>query len=190
MREIASMIVVLSVICGISGFALSYLKQTTQPIIESQVLTYVQGPTIRNVFPAATNNPIEERKEVALSTGLTTVFPFRVEGKLVGVALETQGKGYGGNIGVMVGFDVQRDALLGIGITQMKETPGLGTNVAQPKFTGQFPGKGLDIALKSAGGTIDAVSGATISSTGTVLAVQQAATLYKELKPQISQLWP
>ena len=46
----------------------------------------------------------------------------------------------------------------------MKETPGLGTRVADPAFTGQFTGKPADARLKSQGGDIDAVSGATLTS--------------------------
>ena len=41
MLAIIRMIVVLSSICGLSGFALSYLKISTAPRIEEQVLTYV-----------------------------------------------------------------------------------------------------------------------------------------------------
>ena len=69
-----------------------------------------------------------------------TVFPGKKDGKLVAVALEHFGKGFGGDVGVMVGYDVNRDTLTGIGITTMKETPGLGTRVADPAFTGQFTG--------------------------------------------------
>ena len=49
MLAIIRMIVVLSSICGLSGFALSYLKISTAPRIEEQVLTYVQGPAILKV---------------------------------------------------------------------------------------------------------------------------------------------
>lgn len=61
-----------------------------------------------------------------------------------------------------IGYDVNRDTLTGIGITTMKETPGLGTRVADPAFTGQFTGKpGPTRGSSRRGGDIDAVSGAT-----------------------------
>lgn len=191
MREAAGMIIVLSLICGASGLALSYLKATTAPIIERQVLTFVQGPAIDRVFAAADNNPIAERKTFPNPEGGTiTVFPYKQGGKLIGVALETFGKGYGGDIGVMVGFDVTKDTLLGIGITTMKETPGLGTQVAMPKFSGQFVDKPFtEVALSSKGGRIDAISGATVSSTGTVGAVQQATKDYMAVKGEIQKAW-
>ncbi len=189
MREILSMIIVLSAICGASGFALSYLKESTAPIIENQVLTYVQGPAIKRVFPAADNDPIAERKTFSADGQKLVVFPYKQGGALVGVAFESKGKGYGGDIGVMVGFDLARDTLLGIGVTEMKETPGLGSLVGEPKFSNQFAGKPLEVDLKSKGGNIDAVSGATISSTGTVAAVQAAAKTYKDLKAELQKNW-
>ena len=48
---------------------------------------------------------------------------------------------------------------------------------------------GLAVDLKSKGGAIDAVSGATISSTATVGAVQKAAAQYQAIKAQIVETW-
>jgi len=51
-------------------------------------------------------------------------------------------------------------------------------------------GKPIDSKLKSQGGPIDAVSGATISSTGAVTALGNAAKVYTQLKPEIVKAWP
>lgn len=120
------------------------------------MLTYVQGPAILKVFADIDNSPIAERKTFTLDGAKVTVFPGKKDGRLVAVALEHFGKGFGGDVGVMVGYDVNRDTLTGIGITTMKETPGLGTRVADPAFTGQFTGKPAGARLKSQGGDIDA----------------------------------
>jgi len=193
MREILKMVFVLSLISGLSGTLLAVLKDATKDRIEEQVLTYVQGPAMENVFPPHDNNPIAERKtfEIPDAAGETvTVFPAKKDGKLVGVAMETYGQGYGGDIGVMVGFDAQKDALTGIGITTMKETPGLGTNVAKHGFTTQFAGHPLEaVELKSKGGSIAAVAGASYSSTGAVTAVQKAIALRAKLKDQLDKTW-
>ena len=191
MRDILKMLVVLSTICGIAGFALSYLKMVTAGPIEEQVLTYVQGPAIQKVFAHADNSPVADRKKFTLADGRTiTVFPARKEGKLIGVALENAGKGFGGAIGVMVAFNPANDTLVGIGVTTMKETPGIGTVITEPRFADQFAGKALNaVGLKSQGGQIDAVSGATVSSGGAVTAVSNAAKVYTELKPEILKVW-
>ena len=183
------MVVVLSVLCGLSGFALSYLKMVTAPRIEEQVLTYVQGPALARVFTHTQNSPIADRRKFPLDHGSITVFPALRDGKLVGVALEEQGKGYGGEIGVMVGFNVASDTLAGIGITTLKETPGLGMRVTEQAFSGQFAGARTPVALASQGGSIDGVSGATISSGGVVTAVNKAVQVYSRLKPEILKVW-
>jgi len=190
MKEMIKMMVVLSLICGISGATLAALKETTAPIIEEQVLTYVQAPAIESVLNEYDNNPIKDRKKFDVDDQTVTVFPAISNGKLTSVAFETSGKGYGGNIGVMVGFDVNTMTLSGIGITTMKETPGLGSRVAGHGYTTQFKGHSIDsMKLKKNGGDIDAVAGATISSTGTVSAVQDAINIFNTLKTQFAGDW-
>ena len=190
MKSIVQMILVLSLLCGTAGFCLSYLKMTTAARIESQALTFVQGPAILEVFKNAENAPIADRKTFTLSDGRTVnVFPCIQGGTLTGVALEQFGSGYGGDLGVVVGFRIQEDTLAGIGITTMKETAGVGTKVKEPAFLKQFPGKSLPVQLRSQGGEIDAISGATVSSNGVITAVDKAVAIYKELKPLLLETW-
>ena len=66
MKSIIRMIAVLSLLCALSGFVLSYLKITTAPRIEEQVLNYVQGPALTLVFPDAENSPLVERHTFTL----------------------------------------------------------------------------------------------------------------------------
>jgi len=192
MREIIKMIVVLSCICGVAGLALAFLKDGTVLRIEEQVLTYVQGPALKKVFTDYDNDPIMDRKKFDLpgSDAKVTVFPFMKNGKLVAIALEDYGGGFGGDVGVMVGIDATEDKLVGIGITTMKETPGVGSRVAEPGFTKQFRGHPITgVELESKGGDIAAVSGATFSSTGSVIAVQNAIKTYGMLKEKIQGAW-
>ena len=193
MGEIIRMIVVLSAICAAAGGLLAGVKQATAPLIEEQVLTYVQGPALSQIFQDVDNDPVADRKNFAVpgEDREVTVFPAMRGGRLAGVAFEVFGKGYGGDIGVMVGFDAADDGFAGIGITTMKETPGVGSRVAGHGFTSQFVGHPLgDVQLRKNGGDIDAVSGATISSTGTVAAVRHAVDIYRKLKPEIADAWP
>ncbi len=186
MREIFNMILVLSLISGASGLSLALLKEVTAKPIEDQVVFYVQGPAIKSVFANAENDPIADRRKFDTPDGPVTVFPARKGGKVTAVALESFGPGYGGEIGVMVGIDLAKDTLAGIGVTTLKETPGLGMRVTEPKYQKQFKGLALDkVGLSGKGGNIDAVSGATISSTGTVTAVNRAIKAYKSLKPKL-----
>jgi electron transport complex protein RnfG len=52
-----------------------------------------------------------------------------------------------------------------VAILSQTETPGLGSKITEKEFTGQFIGlSSADLALSRDGGSIDAITGATISS--------------------------
>ena len=190
MKEMLKMMLVLSLICGIAGVTLAALKEATAPIIEEQVLTFVQAPAIESVLAGYDNNPIKDRKKFDVDGRTVVVFPALKDGALIGVAFETSGKGYGGDIGVMVGFDVHAMTLTGIGITTLKETPGVGARVAEHGYTTQYQGHSLEgVELKKNGGDIEAVAGATISSTGTVNAVREAIAIFNSLKSKLANGW-
>ncbi len=187
MLAMFKMIIVLSMICALSGFLLSYLKVNTANLIETQVLTYVQQPAIINIFPYSDNDPIADRQSFVLESDpskSTTVFPYKKDGKLIGLALENSAVGYSGNVGVMVGFNLETNTLIGIGITTSTETPGIGTRVQEPFFVNKFVGINGDNA-----DNIDTLGGATISSVAVISAVQKASKEYAELKDLAIETW-
>ncbi|MDO5536029.1 MAG: FMN-binding protein [Desulfovibrionaceae bacterium] len=190
MGNMVRTVAVLTLLCAFSGFILSYLKNVTAPAIEEQLLVNVQGPAIAMVFNNAENNPLHERHVFTRANGESvTVFPCKVGNRLTGVAIENFGKGYGGPVGVIVGFNIMNDSLAGIGMTTLKETPGLGMRVKEFSFRKQFRNMETPVALSAQGGKVDAIAGATISSTGVVLAVNSASEVYRELKPEILKKW-
>ena len=82
----------------------------------------------------------------------------------VGYAFMTNGKGYGGKIGILIGLETNR-ALRGIRIISHQETPGLGAKIIDVDFLSQFAGLVPDqLVLARDGGAVDAITGATISS--------------------------
>ena len=190
MREMLKMVLVLSLICGLSGLTLATVREATKEKIEEQVLTYVQGPAISQVFTEYDNNPVKDRKTFDLADGPITVFPAMSNGKLTGVAFERFGTGYGGPVGVMVGISIDGSRISGIGITTMKETPGLGARASEAEFRDQFQQHSTDsFALARNGGQIQAIAGATITSTATISAVNEAITIFNQLKEDIPTAW-
>ncbi len=187
MKDIIKMVVVLTAICGVAGISLAYLKVGTAETIEKQVLINVQKPAIDSVLAGADNDPIADRKKFDREDGTQlTVFPGKKGGKLVSVALENAGGGFGGPLGVMIGIDTAQDILTGICMTTMAETPGVGTRVKEKGFTKQFKKHQIaGIALNNKGGDIIAVSGASVSSGASVVAVQNAVKEYQAMKDQI-----
>jgi electron transport complex protein RnfG len=189
------MIVVLAAITGASGLLLAGVDQGTRDQRKKQLLQYVKGPAISEVLEGSENQPLDDVKElevkgdeeVAGAGSVVDIFPAYKNGELWAVAFEMTGKGYGGEIGVIVGIDVASEELLGIGITTHKETPGLGARVEEKAFRKEFAGLDLsgEAKVKADGGDVDAVSGATISSRGVCEAVTQAFDFYSENKQSI-----
>jgi len=189
------MIVVLAAITGVSGLLLAGVNQGTKDQRKKQLLQYVKGPAILEVLAGSENQPLDDVKELELKTAdegqgalaVVDIFPAYKNDELWAVAFEMTGKGYGGDIGVIVGIDIAAEKLLGIGITAHKETPGLGARIREQGFRNGFAGLGLSgpAKVKADGGAVDAVSGATISSRGVCAAVTEAFEFYRENKEEI-----
>jgi electron transport complex protein RnfG len=189
------MIVVLAAITGASGLLLAGVNQGTKDQRKKQILEYVKGPAIKEVLMGSENQPLDDVKELEVKGAeegagpapAVDIFPAYKNGALWAVAFEVTGKGYGGDIGVIVGIDVDSEKLLGIGVTTNKETPGLGARIKEKGFRNGFDGLPVsgEAKVKADGGTVDAVSGATISSRGVCEAVTQAFDFYRENKEEI-----
>jgi electron transport complex protein RnfG len=113
------------------------------------------------------------------------VFPAKIDQSIRGFAIKSRSsKGYSGDIWIMVGIDTE-GILTDTYVIEHKETPGLGSKMKDEKFSGQYVGVDLasaDIRVTKDGGTVDAISGATISSR----AFSEAVTLAYETYQQIA----
>jgi electron transport complex protein RnfG len=188
MREMIKMVVVLTILSFFSGGVLAYLRNSTQERIDNQVLEFVKGPAVRTIFEGAGNNPIADRFTLKDGDVERTFFVGVFDGEPRGVAFETSGKGYGGEVGLMVGINVKDDKLIGVGVTTHGETPGMGAKAkSDPSFAAQFKDQALADPFKvtTDGGSINAISGATITSRAVSAAATDASEIYQKLKSQI-----
>jgi electron transport complex protein RnfG len=181
------MIVVLTGIAAVCGFLLSTVKQATAVRIEEQVLVNVKLPAVKTVLVSSTNDLIQDRQAITIDGQEYVVFEGKKDGKTWAIAFEGKGAGFGGDIGVMVGFDLEKDVLTGIGILTHQETPGLGARISEPLFTDSFKNRPLTAVfkVKKDNGEVDAVSGATNSSRGVCTAVQKCVAAYPAIKKQV-----
>lgn len=89
---------------------------------------------------------------------------------LAGWVVKAGGQGYADKIELLIGLDAKRNTITGLFVLEQKETPGLGNKIIVDTWRNQFIGKRTDLPLtviKTAdrgAATIDAVTGATISS--------------------------
>ncbi|MBN1625464.1 MAG: RnfABCDGE type electron transport complex subunit G [Deltaproteobacteria bacterium] len=188
MREMIKLFVIVTLFSAISGGLLATVKSATQERIELQQLTYVKGPAITQILEGCTNNPIEDRFKLNHSGSSIDFFIGEFDGKRNTIAFENYGKGFGGNMGVMVAINTDTDQITGIGITTHSESPGIGSRAkTDPAFSRQFKGMSIDSAfrVKADGGDIDAISGATVTSRGVSGAVAEVVEIYKRLKNEI-----
>ena len=188
MREMIRLLVVIAVFSAVSGGLLAAIQKGTKERIEYQQLKFVKGPTIQQILEGCSNDPLVDRFKLSDGKLERNFFVGVFDGSANTVALETFGKGYGGDIGVIIAINVENDEIVGIGVTTHSETPGLGSRAkTDPGFSEQF--KGLPIKepfkVKADGGQIDAISGATFSSRGVCSAVVDSADVYMRLKKEI-----
>jgi electron transport complex protein RnfG len=187
MKQIIQMAVVLTLICTVCGIALSGIESATKERRIYQELVNVQGPNVRIVLDGAENDLITDRQTIDIDGEDILLFVGKKNDRAWAVAYETSAAGFGGELTIMVGYDLEKDKLTGLKIGTNSETAGVGSRVTEDQFTKQF--KGLDIALKFTEGPspdgVDAVSGATVSSTAVSEALKKSVALYPKIKEAV-----
>ncbi len=190
MRDLVIMVVVLTVLSALSGGLLSGLRNATAARIEIQQLKFVKGPAIKSILKGVSNDPIADRFTLLDGDTVRKFFVGKFDGKANTVVLESSGKGYSGDVGLMVAVNMEDDTIIGAGVTTHSETPGLGAMAKDnPGFVSQFKGLPIEETFKvtNDGGKVNAMSGATITSRAVCAAATQAGSIYKKLKPQLSE---
>jgi len=150
---------------------------TKEPIAKQVKLE--EEKALKDIFPKATN--------FRLTTGKDDYIYHEVysKNKLIGYAIDASGKGFSSIIKIKIGLNPDKKTVKDIKIVKQGETPGLGTRVEGTKFTDQFIHKILkQVLLKkdSRKGTIDALTGATISSRAVSEAVQKSMTEFLKIE--------
>jgi electron transport complex protein RnfG len=172
------MVVSLLITCLVAGFALSEVYAVTKPKVEQQKIDATNS-ALRQVM--ATAQTFKEVEKDSLWYGLDP------SGAKVGIVVRSGRRGYGGPVPVLVGLD-PTGRIVGIRIASgaegLKETPGLGLKATEEAFWKQFVGADSTVALKKDGGSVDAISGATITSRAVARGIAEAISKYSEhLKP-------
>lgn len=163
--------VTLFVICLVATFLLGMTNSVTAPIIEKLAIeTEMKSRQIVFADAAAFG------EEVVLADGTSVVAALDESGAEIGHVVVNIAKGYGGDISVMTGIDSD-GKVTGVNILSHAETAGLGANATGEKFRNQFIGliSGITVSKDKAGeNSIDALTGATITSRAVVNAVNAA----------------
>lgn len=163
--------ITLFVICLIATLLLGLTNQVTAPIIE-QLATEAEIKSRQVVFADAKSFGEAE----ILDDGTSVVAALDGAGKNIGYVVVNTAKGYGGDISVMTGVDAD-GKVTGVNILSHSETAGLGAKASEQSFRDRFVGlvKGITVSKDKAGeNSIDAITGATITSRAVTEAVNAA----------------
>jgi len=157
------------------------------PIIFITVVVFV-SVALLTWTDSVTATKIEEQKQQEIQSMLEEMFPnveeyifkdniyiLRADEVEIGYAFMAVGKGYGGDIDILIGLE-DETTIKGITIISQSETPGLGSRITEDSFAQKFAGLNIgDVTLTKDGGKIDGITGATISSGAVVDAVRTTA---------------
>ncbi len=197
-QRIPRPVIALVIITLVAGVALSGVYSMTKDTIEEQHRAAAAAAYVA-VVPGAesftTNSDIDSAME-ALEGGIygsdfgrvtinEAMIGLDAGGNVVGYAISvTTADGNDGDITLTLGLNAD-GVINGIAFTELNETPGMGMRCGDPEFTDQFEGVSVSrfTLLKSGGSitddTIDAISGATVTSAAVVNAVNAGLDFYE-----------
>ncbi|HOX25334.1 MAG TPA: FMN-binding protein [Candidatus Krumholzibacteria bacterium] len=191
MRDIGRLVLVLSLIGVISAGTLAYVRAALDARIEHQEDLHVRGPALSRLFARPAPDLLANKLAFRAGGREYPVFYLDDGGQVDRLAVEAAGRGgYGGDVVVMIGLDLARRTLIGVEIVSHHETPGVGARIERESFRAQWTGLALDepVALRSAGGDLDAISGATFSSRAMVDGTNQVIELLRDHADEIVEL--
>jgi len=157
---VARIALTLLLIAAVVAAALALVNQITKPLIDQRNAEKTQQ-AIQIVLPGGYEKQITDYAD---QTGLVT----KIYKGMNGYALEVMPAGFDNTITMMVGVSFE-GKVLGISIISHTESAGLGAvaaakNVAGNAFRDQFVGLSSSVSVSKDGGTVDAITNATVTS--------------------------
>ena len=156
-------IVFLTLVVFLSVASLTVMDSMTREKIVAAQQAEIQE-MLATLFPSLETFQFNEGSgKYTILNGATTI----------GQARMLQAGGYGGAIDILIGIEPD-GRLRGIRIISQQETPGLGARIVESQFLDQFVGLSVnELDLSRDGGSVDAITGATISARAVVYAVRE-----------------
>ena len=171
MREMARYGFILALICVVAAGLLAIVNTLTGPKILAASAAEEKA-ALGEVMPLAA------KFSAVKSAGDKEILYYKAvddQNKLMGFVFKAGGKGYSSVIETLVGI-FPDGKISAIKVISLNETPGLGMQVSENKFTGQFKNQdSLSLA------DVSAITGASISSRAVMDSVIKKAQEIKEL---------
>lgn len=171
MKKIIILSLFLAVVAGISGGALSYVHDITEPIIEEATVETVKE-SLTKIY---TNKEEFQIVETSFDNypALHQCYEAQDHGVTKGYIYEASSQGYGGEVAILIAIDLEGNYEGFEVIDCSNETKGIGDRIEDPSFS-------QSIVEKNIHDSIDTISGATYSSTAVKESIRQASAHYQE----------
>lgn len=168
MRLTLTLLLITAVVAGL----LAFVNELTAGRID-ELTRQKAEQAMREVLPAQDYTPLD----AALPQGVTEAYRAGDAGYVVRVAPN----GFGGAIDLMVG--VRADGTVnGVAVIAHSETASLGANCTREEFRAQYAGGAGPFAVGQDGGTIEALTGATVTSRAVTDGVNAALDFVREVQ--------
>ena len=171
--------VALLVICLVATTLLAVTNSITQEKIALNAVETENASRALVLPEGATYGEV-----IRTENGIAYCVGYDAGGNEAGYVFTGGAKGYGGTVGVMVGFDSE-GTITGLEILSHSETPGLGANATKEDFKNRFIGKTGTLTVDKTsndGQNIQAITAATITSKAVVEAVNNITSVYEQVK--------
>ncbi|MGN1307669.1 MAG: RnfABCDGE type electron transport complex subunit G [Faecousia sp.] len=166
LRLTVTLLLITAIVAGLLGLV-NYLAEDKIATLQNEKAE----SAMREVLEADSYEPLETDLE-----GVTALYQAGDRGYVVRVSVN----GFGGAIDMMVGVDTSC-TVTGVSIISHSETASLGANCTREDFRAQFVGAAGDLSVKKDGGSIDALTGATVTSRAVTKGVNLALACVKEV---------
>ncbi|MDR8013634.1 Na(+)-translocating NADH-quinone reductase subunit C [Ectopseudomonas guguanensis] len=181
---------------GQAGMSSAKVKEVFDSTITAKLVDLESGK-FSDAFDPITFDPLKASKDPKTSSALrssediagikrqeryTTVYMVEKDGEVETLILPVRGYGLWSTLHGFIAVKGDLNTVVGMGFYQHGETPGLGGEVDNPKWTGQWPGKtlyddngklavqivkgGVDPQSPQATHQVDGLAGATLTSVG------------------------
>lgn len=182
--NIVKLALVLFAVTAITALVLGLVNNLTSSVIAGRNDAKTKE-AYSNVLTADSFTPIDANSYASTNDGTITKLSTANDGSgnVVGYVAETTFSGAQGMITMVVGLDADK-ACTGIYITGSSETAGLGAKASETtpgSWRDNLVGAKDGVALKKDGGTVEAISGATITSRACTKEVQTVITAVNSL---------
>ena len=172
MKYILRLTLTLLLISAVVAGLLAFVNELTAGRID-ELTRQKAEQAMREVLPAQDYTPLD----AALPQGVTEAYRAGDDGYVVRVAPN----GFGGAIDLMVG--VRADGTVnGVAVIAHSETASLGANCTREEFRAQYAGGAGPFAVGQDGGTIEALTGATVTSRAVTDGVNAALDFVREVQ--------